>query len=47
MFKLFMNIIMLFKRKFSKKEKIIVTNINVNKDFNSNNNIYINIFFDD
>lgn len=40
MFKLFMNIIMLFKRKFSKKEKIIVININVN-------NVYINIFFDD
>lgn len=40
MSKLLMNIIMLLKRKFSKKEKIIVININVN-------NVYINIFFDD
>ncbi len=40
MSKLLMNIIMLLKRKFSKKENIIVININVN-------NVYINIFFDD
>lgn len=40
MSKLLMNIIMLLKRKFSKKEKIIVININVN-------NVYNNIFFDD
>lgn len=40
MSKLLMNIIMLLKRKFSKREKIIVININVN-------NVYINIFFDD